>query len=115
MKELKTKHGDVVIGDVTIDQAIGGARDVKCMLWDTSLLDAQEGIRFRGHSIPELQKTMPAFPGGSEPIPEGLLWLLLTGEIPTAAQAASVTEDLARRANLPAWVETMIRNFPKGA
>lgn len=25
------------------------------MLWETSLLDAEEGIRFRGHNIPELQ------------------------------------------------------------
>lgn len=25
------------------------------MLWDTSLLDPEEGIRFRGFSIPELQ------------------------------------------------------------
>jgi hypothetical protein len=25
------------------------------MLWETSLLDAEEGIRFRGFSIPELQ------------------------------------------------------------
>lgn len=27
----------------------------QAMLWETSLLDAEEGIRFRGHSIPELQ------------------------------------------------------------
>lgn len=25
------------------------------MLWETSLLDPDEGIRFRGYSIPELQ------------------------------------------------------------
>jgi hypothetical protein len=25
------------------------------LLWETSLLDAEEGIRFRGYSIPELQ------------------------------------------------------------
>jgi hypothetical protein len=25
------------------------------MLWETSLLDAEEGIRFRGYNIPELQ------------------------------------------------------------
>jgi hypothetical protein len=36
------------IGNVTIDQCIGGARSVKCMLWETSNLDPDEGIRFRG-------------------------------------------------------------------
>jgi len=29
-------------------------------LWETSLLDSEEGIRFRGYSIPELQKVLPA-------------------------------------------------------
>ena len=44
------------IGEVTIDQCIGGARGVKCMLWETSNLDAEEGIRFRGLTIPECQQ-----------------------------------------------------------
>ena len=51
------------------------------MLWETSLLDAEEGIRFRGYSIPELQEKLPAAVDGGEPLPEGLLWLLLTGEV----------------------------------
>ena len=45
-----------MIGKVTIDQLIGGARGVKCMLWETSNLDAEEGIRFRGLTIPECQQ-----------------------------------------------------------
>ena len=43
--------------------SIGGGRDVKCMYYETSLLDAQEGIRFRGYSIPELQVKLPTFKG----------------------------------------------------
>ena len=58
---------------------------VQGLLWETSLLDPEEGIRFRGYSIPELQKQLPAAIEGGEPLPEGLLWLLLTGEArPTA-------------------------------
>ena len=30
-------------------------RPMQGLLWETSLLDADEGIRFRGYSIPELQ------------------------------------------------------------
>lgn len=52
---LKKEHGDKVLGEVTVDQCIGGARGVKCMLWETSNLDAEEGIRFRGYTIPECQ------------------------------------------------------------
>ena len=55
LKEVSTKFGDKSLGNVTVSQAIGGARDVKCMLWETSLLDSHEGIRFRGLTIPDLQ------------------------------------------------------------
>lgn len=54
-------------------------RSVTSMIWETSLLDSEEGIRFRGFSIPECQKLLPAAQKGGEPLPEGLLWLLLTG------------------------------------
>ena len=42
MKKLKKEYGNYSLGDVTVDQAIGGGRDVKCMYYETSLLDAQE-------------------------------------------------------------------------
>jgi len=116
IKKLKADHGNKSLGEVTVDQCIGGARSVKCMLWETSLLDAEEGIRFRGHTIPELQQRLPSATGvkGEEPGPEALLWLLLTGEIPTAAQASALTAEIHSRAKLPAHIEPMIRSFPKG-
>jgi citrate synthase len=46
---------------------------------ETSLLDANDGITFRGYTIPDLQKKLPKYEAGGEPQPEGLLWLLLTG------------------------------------
>ena len=50
----------------TLDQLLGGARSIKCILWETSLLDSLEGIRFRGYTIPELQEKLPgAKPGGA--------------------------------------------------
>lgn len=45
-----------------------------------------QGIRFRGYSIPECQKLLPKGPGGEEPLPEGLFWLLVTGQVPTEEQ-----------------------------
>lgn len=114
LKELKAKYGDKSLGEVTVDQALGGARGVKCLLWETSLLDAEEGIRFRGHTIPDLQQKLPAAIEGGEPLPEGLLWLLLTGEVPTKAQVASVTADLHSRAQVPDHVKKLIVDL-KGA
>ena len=42
LKEFNASMGEKSLGNVTVGQAIGGARDVKCMYWETSLLDAQE-------------------------------------------------------------------------
>lgn len=111
LKKLKAEHGNKSLGEVTVEQTLGGARGVKCLLWETSLLDAEEGIRFRGHTIPELQTTLPAAIEGGEPLPEGLLWLLLTGEVPTKEQVASVTADLHSRAKLPEHVKKLIKDL----
>ena len=75
---------------------------------------ALQGIRFRGFTIPELQEKLPPAVPGGEPTPEGLLWLLITGEVPTAAQAASVTAELHARSKLPAHVAPLIKSLPKG-
>ena len=60
LKAIKAEHGSKIVDTVTVDQLIGGARSIKAMLWETSLLDPVEGIRFRGYSIPELQEKLCA-------------------------------------------------------
>ncbi|GBG28992.1 Citrate synthase, mitochondrial [Hondaea fermentalgiana] len=114
-KKLKAEYGSKSLGEVTVEQALGGARGVKCMIWETSLLDAEEGIRFRGRTIPDLQKELPPASGekGGEPGPEALFWLLTTGECPTPEQATALTNELHERAKLPDHIEPMIRSFPK--
>ena len=113
---LKKEHGDHVIGEVTIDQCIGGARSVKCMVWETSNLDPEEGIRFRGLTIPECQAALPTYSGvtgDGEPLLESLLWLLLTSEVPTKEQVDSLTAELHSRGDLPAHVKDIVNSLPK--
>lgn len=62
----------------------------QAMVTETSVLDPEEGIRFRGYSIPECQKLLPKAPGGEEPLPEGIWWLLCTGEIPNKDQTTAI-------------------------
>jgi len=62
------------------------------IIWETSVLDKNEGIRFRGFTLPECQKMLPKAAGGNEPLPEGLFWLLCTGKIPTEAQVKAVSK-----------------------
>ncbi|KAI8467445.1 MAG: citrate synthase [Monoraphidium minutum] len=113
LKKIKSTYGSQSLGETTVDQAIGGMRGIPGMLWETSLLDAEEGIRFRGYSIPELQAKLPAAAEGGQPLPEGLLWLLLTGQIPTKEQADSVSDELRRRAALPAYVKRVLEAMPR--
>ena len=72
IKTLRKGYGDKVLGEVTLDQVYGGARGIKSLVWEGSVLDSEEGIRFRGKTIPECQELLPKAPGGSEPLPEGM-------------------------------------------
>merc|ERR1712158_245832 len=112
VKAFRKAHGDKKVGEITVDMMYGGMRGMKGLVWETSVLDADEGIRFRGYTIPECQELLPKAPGGTEPLPEGLFWLLLTGDIPTEAQVRALSKEWASRAALPGHVVTMLNNFP---
>ncbi|KAL7421538.1 citrate (Si)-synthase [Cryptotrichosporon argae] len=112
VKAVRAAHGNKSFGEVTVDQAYGGMRGIKGLIWEGSVLDADEGIRFRGLTIPEAQAQLPAAPGGSEPLPEGLFWLLVTGEVPTAEQVRGLSQEWAARAQLPKFVEELIDRCP---
>jgi citrate synthase len=112
VKEMLKEHGNMKLDDVTIEQAYGGMRDITSMVWETSLLDPEEGIRFRGFSIPELKEKLPAAKNGREPLPEGLFWLMLVGEIPTAEQVRWLTETWVRRSNVPDHVFKTLDALP---
>src|ERR1700704_5742125 len=83
IKALVKEHGSKKIGEVSLNQVYQGMRGITGLVTETSLLDAQEGIRFRGYTIPELQEKLPKAPGGTEPLPEGLFHLMLLGKLPT--------------------------------
>jgi citrate synthase len=113
VKGLLKEHGAKKLSEVSISQAYGGVRDVLCMIWDTSLLDKFEGIRFRGFSIPELREKLPKWPGGEEPLPEGIFFLLLTGDLPTDADVKAITEEWRKRSELPKYLLDMMKAVPK--
>jgi citrate synthase len=112
LKELVKTKGDTVVDKVNLGQVIGGMRGIKCMLWETSQLDPEEGIRFRGFSIPELRDKLPKWQGGKEPLPEGLFWLMLTGDMPTDDQVRWLTAEWRKRATLPQYVFDVIDSLP---
>ncbi|EPX70671.1 citrate synthase Cit1 [Schizosaccharomyces octosporus yFS286] len=112
IKKFRSEHGGDVVGNVTLDQMYGGARGIRSLVWEGSVLDPSEGIRFRGYSIPECQKLLPSSPNGKQPLPESLFWLLVTGEIPTLSQVQSLSAEWAARSQLPKFVEELIDRCP---
>ncbi|KMZ69096.1 Citrate (Si)-synthase [Zostera marina] len=112
LKKLKSEHGKVQLGNITVDMVLGGMRGMTGLLWETSLLDPDEGIRFRGLSIPECQKVLPGAHPEGEPLPEGLLWLLLTGKVPSKNQVEALSKELRSRAALPDHVYRTIDALP---
>jgi len=111
VKAFRKQHGNTKIGEITVDMLYGGMR-MKGLVTETSVLDPAEGIRFRGYTIPECQELLPKAPGGQEPLPEGLFWLLVTGDIPSEEQVRALSADWASRAELPSHVVAMLNNFP---
>jgi citrate synthase len=112
MRDILKKHGEDKIGEVTLTQVYQGMRGITGLVTETSLLDAQEGIRFRGYSIPDLQKMLPKASGGSEPLPEGLFYLMLVGELPTEEDVHHITSVWQRRSHVPNHVFATIEALP---
>src|SRR4029078_1310129 len=115
IRDLLKQHGNKVIGEVTLSQIYQGMRGMTGLVTETSLLDSQEGIRFRGYSIPELREKLPKAPKGSEPLPEGLFYLMLIGELPTEEDVNHVTNVWQRRSHVPSHVFEAIEALPESA
>lgn len=111
IKALVREHGTKVIDQVQIEQVYGGMRGIQSMIWETSSLDSKDGIRFRGYSIPELRDQLPRINGATEPLPEGLFWLMMTGEVPTQDQVSWLSQEWARRSKVPDAVFKVLDSF----
>jgi citrate synthase len=112
IKEFLKAHGDEKVGEITVAQLYGGMRGMLALICETSKLDPEEGIRFRGYSIPELQEKLPKYPGGEQPIPEGIFYLMLINELPTEDDARRVSNNWARRSIVPPHVFKVIDALP---
>ncbi|RJP36416.1 MAG: citrate (Si)-synthase [Phycisphaerales bacterium] len=105
IKQLIDTHGEKVISQVTVAQAYGGMRGVKCMVCDTSDVDPDKGLVIRGRPISEL----------ADRLPEEMFFLLLTGELPDTAALAALQDDLRARAQVPEYVWRVLRDLPADA
>jgi citrate synthase len=100
---INKEFGNKVISDVNIGQAYGGMRGVKAMICDTSEVPPDKGLIIRG--IPVAQLT--------DKLPEEVLYLLLTGELPDKKSLKGLQDDLQARSKVPAYVWKVLEAMPK--
>jgi len=88
-------------------------RGVKGLVSDISYLDPEEGIRFRGLTIPETLAQLPKPPGKRMPYVEAQFYLLLTGDIPNQDEVQEIIDAFEERAALPHFVIDVLRAIPR--
>ena len=86
VKKILSVAKDKKLCDVSVGQAFGGLRGVKALICETSELSVDEGIKFRGLSLNDIKQKLPTgkcrgATNSEYPIPEAMMWLLLTGNI----------------------------------
>lgn len=112
IKVLNDTYGDVVVDKVTVSQIIGGMRGIKSLITDISNLDPNEGIRYRGYTLNEVFDKLPKGKGCEMPYVEGLLYLFLTGDLPTEKEVDDLVDEFRMRRLLPKYVYEVIDAFP---
>ncbi len=113
ISHLLTNYGDFKVSDVTLSQIYGGTRGVKSLICETSMLDPNEGIRYRGYTLPELIEMLPSADGGKQPLPEGLFYLLITGNLPTDNDVEEICAEYKQRSTVPEHVFNTLDSLPK--
>lgn len=113
VKVLLRDSGHVKVDEVTIAQVYGGMRNVKVLVTDISYVDPNEGIRFRGYTIPEVLAQLPKPEGAEMPYVGGLYYLLLLGKMPTRDQALEIEEEWKKRSELPQFVFDVLYALPR--
>lgn len=111
-KKVKSEYSNKSLGEVKVENLLGGMRGLKSMLWEGSVLDADEGIRFHGKTIKECQQILPKAEEGGEMLPEAMLWLLLTGKVPTTAEVRQLSTELAEKGELPDYAVKVLDGLP---
>ncbi|MEW6686531.1 MAG: citrate (Si)-synthase [Candidatus Edwardsbacteria bacterium] len=102
IRNLVKEHSAKAISQVTVEQAYGGMRGVKCLICDTSLVEPDTGLVIRGIPIANL----------TDRLAEEILYLLLTGELPEKDALTALQSDLRKRRQVPDYVWNVLKAMP---
>ncbi len=96
------QYGDKVVSQVTLAQAYGGLRGVKCLVCDTSEVPPDKGLIIRGIELKDLFDKWP----------EEILHLLLTGSLPNETELKDLQAELKDAEEVPDYVWAVLDAMP---
>ncbi|KZC10622.1 putative citrate synthase 1, mitochondrial, partial [Dufourea novaeangliae] len=120
LRNFRERYGSTVVSHVTVENIYQGLNGVNTMVRETSETDPKHGIKYRGLTLPEVVTLLPR--QGKSPSAEAVFWLLLTGDVPTQEQTASLIADWSvRRQRRKYWwsgpgggiVGSVLQTLPK--
>jgi citrate synthase len=103
VRSLVSNSGSLTISKVTLKQAYGGMRGVTGLVCDTSSVSADTGLIIRGKPLLDI----------IEILPEEVLYLLLTGDLPNSAALKELQSNLQEHAVVPDYIWTILKSMPK--
>jgi len=102
LKNILNESGSKVISEVTVEQAVKGMRGVKSLICDTSSVSADKGLMIRNYPILDITHI----------IPEQVLHLLMTGDLPNDEQLLDLQNQLKAHQNPPDYVWKVLEAMP---
>lgn len=102
IRSLLHEYGETIVSQVTINQVYGGMRGVRGLVCDTSLVPPEKGLIIRGIELKEL----------TEKLPEEILYLLLTGELPNEEELTELHNEFIARTEVPGYVWDVLDAMP---
>jgi citrate synthase len=104
LREMARRHGDAPVSSVTLSRLLGGLRDVRAVVCDTSAVDPYKGLLIRGIPVRELADWES----------EALFFLMCTGERPDAEALDELKETVRSRRPVPPQIWEWIEKLPDG-
>ncbi|EGR31067.1 hypothetical protein IMG5_117920 [Ichthyophthirius multifiliis] len=90
-------------------------RGISAIFYDQSIVEPQKGVLIRGYTLSELKQKLPKRKKDSnndqEPLPEGIFFLLLTGQIPTFEQVEQVRQEWDERGEISDELQKFIQSL----
>lgn len=102
LQQLVAQHGARVLDGVSVAQVLGGMRGIRGLVCDTSSVDPQTGLYLRGRHVTEF----------ADCDGDDMFWLLLTGELPDAAERDWLDRERRTRLPAPDYLPVLLESLP---